>query len=254
MPELAVDTRVNVWCLPLLWRLEGSASASGSREGDDEGLERLLAMLSPEEKAVAAGFDSPDRRRSYVVAHALLRSILAKVAGVAPNELVFRYGQRGKPELAGPIKGLQFNMSHSRDVMLVAVAHGRRVGVDIEHIDEPGDVRRIAARFLSPRDRDAIEQLPAERQRDAFLRCWTRKEAYMKARGDGISRPLDDFEVADAPDATRQPRLLKVAGEPNEAERWELADVPAPRGFMAAIAVEGHGFEVVQHTNWTGDV
>ncbi len=257
MPELAVDTRVNVWCLPLLWRLEGSASASGSREGEDAALERMTAMLSPEEKAVAAGIDSLDRRRSYVAAHALLRSILGKVAGVAPNELVFRYGQRGKPELAGPgpvQQNLQFNMSHSRDVMLVAVTHGRRVGVDIEHIDEPGDVRRIAARFLSPRDRDAIEQLPAERQRDAFLRCWTRKEAYMKARGDGISRPLDDFEVGDAPDAYRQPRLLQVSGDPNEVERWGLADVPAPRGFMAAIAVEGRGFEVVQHSDWTGDV
>jgi len=214
----------------------------------------MTAMLSPEERAVAAGFDSPDRRRSYVVAHALLRSILGRVAGVAPNELVFRYGQRGKPELAGSVQNLQFNMSHSRDVMLVAVAHGRRVGVDIEHIDEPGDVRRIAARFLSPRDRDAIERLPADRQRDAFLRCWTRKEAYMKARGDGISRPLDDFEVGDPADAGRQPRLFKASGDPNEAERWELADVPAPRGFMAAIAVEGHGFEVVQHSEWTGDV
>jgi 4'-phosphopantetheinyl transferase len=256
VPELAVDTRVNVWCLPLLWRLEGSASASGAvaREGDDAALARMTAMLSPEERAVAAGFDSSDRRRSYVVAHALLRSILGRIAGVAPNELVIRYGQRGKPELAGPVQNLQFNMSHSRDVMLVAVAHGRRVGVDIEHIDEPGDVRRIAARFLSPRDRDAIERLPADRQRDAFLRCWTRKEAYMKARGDGISRPLDDFEVAEAPDASRQPRLLKVSSDPNEAERWELADVPAPRGFMAAIAVEGHGFEVVQHSAWTGDV
>ena len=256
MPELAVNTRVNVWCLPLLWRLEGSASASGpvAREGDDAALARMTAMLSPEERAVAAGFDSADRRRSYVVAHALLRSILGRIAGVAPNELVFRYGQRGKPELAGPVQNLQFNMSHSRDVMLIAVAHGRRVGVDIEHIDEPGDVRRIAARFLSPRDRDAIERLPADRQRDAFLRCWTRKEAYMKARGDGISRPLDDFEVAEAPDASRQPRLLKVSSDPNEAERWELADVPAPRGFMAAIAVEGHGFEVVQHSAWTGDV
>jgi len=258
VPELAVDTRVNVWCLPLLWRLEGAGSASPSgavaREGDDAALARMTAMLSPEERAVAAGFDSPDRRRSYVVAHALLRSILGRIAGVAPNELVFRYGQRGKPELTGPGQNLQFNMSHSRDVMLVAVAHGRRVGVDIEHTDEPGDVRRIAARFLSPRERDAIERLPADRQRDAFLRCWTRKEAYMKARGDGISRPLDDFEVGDPADAGRQPRLFKASVDPNEVERWELADVSAPRGFMAAIAVEGYGFEVVQHREWTGDV
>lgn len=258
MTELAVDTRVNVWCLPLLWRLEGGDSASGAHGTEhtqDEALEHMTALLSAEEKAVAAGFDSADRRRSYVAAHALLRSILGKVAGMAPNELVFRYGRRGKPELAGPVQlNLQFNMSHSRDVMLVAVAHGRRVGVDIEHIDEPGDVRRIAARFLSPHDRDAIEQVPAERRRSAFLRCWTRKEAYMKARGDGISRPLDDFEVDDRADAAWRPRLLTVTGDPNEAERWELADVPAPRGFMAAIAVEGHGFEVVQHSDWTGAV
>jgi 4'-phosphopantetheinyl transferase len=206
-------------------------------------------MLSAEERAVAAAFDSAERRRSYITAHALLRSILGNITGVAPNEIVFRYGRRGKPEIASPVQDLQFNMSHSRDIVLVAVAHGRRVGVDIEHIDEPGDVRRIAARFLSPRDRDAIEQLPADRQRDAFLRCWTRKEAYMKARGDGISRPLDDFDVTPMPDASRS-RLRSSAADPNEGEAWELADVPAPRGFMAAIAVEGHGFQVVQHDDW----
>jgi len=206
--------------------------------------------LSPEERAIASGFDSVERRRSYIVAHALLRAILSRTTGVAPNEIVFRYGRRGKPEIANPAQDVQFNMSHSRDVVLVAVTHGRRVGVDIEHIDEPGDVRRIAARFLSPRDRDAIEQLPADRQRDAFLRCWTRKEAYMKARGDGISRPLDDFDVTPAAESPRA-RLRSTAADPNETEAWELADVPAPRGFMAAIAVEGHDFEVVQHTNWS---
>ncbi|MGQ0640540.1 MAG: 4'-phosphopantetheinyl transferase family protein [Gemmatimonadaceae bacterium] len=252
MNQLAVDTRVNVWCLPLLQRLEGGRSLPFATPGEsvESALGRLAAMLSPEERAIAAGFDSVDRRRSYVVAHALLRAILGRITGVAPNEIVFRYGQRGKPEIASPEQDVQFNMSHSRDVVLVAVTHGRRVGVDIEHIDEPGDVRRITARFLSPRDRDAIEQLPADRRRDAFLRCWTRKEAYMKARGDGISRPLDDFDVTPAPDAARA-RLSKAASDPNDTEAWELADVSAPRGFMAAIAVEGHGFEVVQHDDWS---
>ena len=256
MAEAAVETRVNVWCLPLIRQLEGGrAGKPAVGAPDDAALARMAALLSPEERAIAAAFDSPDRRRSYIAAHALLRSILGRMIGVAPNELVFRYGHRGKPELAGPAPhNVQFNMSHSRDVVLVAVAHGRRVGVDIEHIDEPGDVRRIAARFLSPRDRDAIEQLPLERQREGFLRCWTRKEAYMKARGDGISRPLDDFDVAlSAESARATPRLSNVVGDPSEADRWELADVSAPRGFMAAIAVEGHGFEVVQHVDWTAD-
>lgn len=251
-----MDTRVNVWCLPLL-RQGGGARTVTSTIGapDDAAIERMAAMLSPEERAIATTFDSPDRRRSYIAAHAMLRSILGRMIGVAPNEVVFRYGYRGKPELAGPAThNVQFNMSHSRDVVLVAVAHGRRVGVDIEHIDEPGDVRRIAARFLSPRDRDAIEQLPLERRREGFLRCWTRKEAYMKARGDGISRPLDDFDVALSGDCTSvTPRLTATSGDTKEADRWELADVSAPRGFMAAIAVEGHGFEVVQHVDWSDD-
>jgi 4'-phosphopantetheinyl transferase len=254
--ELAHDARVNVWCVPLLHRYapDRSEARAGTLplgvpgEAPETTLQRMMAMLSAEERAVAAGFESLERRRAYVAAHAVLRVILAGIAGVAPNELVFRYGRRGKPELASPVEDLQFNMSHSRDMVLVAVARGRRVGVDIEHIDEPGDVRRIAARFLSPRDRDAIEQLPADRQRDAFLRCWTRKEAYMKARGDGISRPLDDFEVTAGADASRA--NLRSAANPNETDAWELADVAAPRGFMAAIAVEGHGFEVVQHHEW----
>jgi 4'-phosphopantetheinyl transferase len=208
----------------------------------------MRGLLSTEERAVADSLDSADRRRAYIAAHALLRVILSNYAGVAPNELIFRYGRRGKPELASPAQDIQFNMSHSRDMVLVAVARGRRVGVDIEHVDEPGDVRRIAARFLSPRDRDAIEQLPAARQRDAFLRCWTRKEAYMKARGDGISRPLDDFDVVEDDDAARvRPRM---AANPNEGDAWALADVATPRGFMAAIAVEGRDFEFVQHDVW----
>ena len=240
---------------PAYRQLEGGrAGKSAAGTPDDAALERMAALLSSEERAIAAAFDAPDRRRSYIAAHALLRSILGRMVGAAPNELVFRYGHRGKPELAGPgTNNVQFNMSHSRDVVLVAVAHGRRVGVDIEHIDEPGDVRRIAARFLSPRDRDAIEQLPLDRQREGFLRCWTRKEAYMKARGDGISRPLDDFDVALSAESTRAtPRLSNAAGDPNEADRWELADVSAPRGFMAAIAVEGPA-QVVQHVDWTDD-
>ncbi|MEW5915615.1 MAG: 4'-phosphopantetheinyl transferase superfamily protein [Gemmatimonadota bacterium] len=249
------DARVSVWCVPVLRRFSPDDAPAASavpfaRPGEtaEAALDRMRCLLSAEERAVAEGFESADRRRAYIAAHALLRVVLGHYAGVAPNELVFRYGRRGKPELASPERDLQFNMSHSRDMVLVAVARGRRVGVDIEHIDEPGDVRRIAARFLSPRDRDAIDQLPADRQRDAFLRCWTRKEAYMKARGDGISRPLDDFDVTVSDDAARA--RLRTAGNPNESDAWELADVAAPRGFMAAIAVEGHGCEVVQHDDW----
>jgi 4'-phosphopantetheinyl transferase len=207
----------------------------------------MREMLSTQERALADSF-APERRRAYIAAHALLRVILGRYAGVAPNDIVFRYGRRGKPELASPEQDLQFNMSHSRDMVLVAVARGRRVGADIEHIDEPGDISRITARFLSPRDRVAIEQLPADRQREAFLRCWTRKEAYMKARGDGISRPLDDFDITTGEDSSKA--RLQTSGSPNEKDAWELADVVAPRGFMAAIAVEGHGLEVVQHDDW----
>ena len=254
MPETSVASRVNVWCLPLLRRMDRGATETepaASSDSAEAALARMAATLSPEEHAIAASFSAGERRNSYIAAHALLRSILSRITGVAPNQLVFRYGARGKPELASPLDDWQFNMSHSRDMVLVAVAHGRRVGVDIEHLDEPGDVRRIAARFLSPRDRDAIEQLPAERQRYAFLRCWTRKEAYLKARGDGVSRPLDDFEVTLAADAA--PAQFKVTGNENEGDRWQLADVPAPRGFLAAVAVEGQAFEVVQHSAWTVD-
>lgn len=252
---LQSDARVNVWCIPVVSRYAAVDARRGASvpfglpgETAQAALQRMFAMLSPEERAVADGFDSADRRRAYIVAHALLRVILGSYAGVAPNELVFRFGRRGKPELASPPQNLQFNMSHSRDMVLVAVARGRRVGADIEHVDEPGDISRITARFLSPRDRVAIEQLPADRQREAFLRCWTRKEAYMKARGDGISRPLDDFDITTSEESSRA--RLRASGNPNESDAWELADVAAPRGFMAAIAVEGHGFEVVQHDDW----
>ncbi|MGQ0537409.1 MAG: 4'-phosphopantetheinyl transferase family protein [Gemmatimonadaceae bacterium] len=222
--DIPYSNRVDVWCLP----------------------------VSPAEPEPGKHAAVPGAARGE--AHARLRWILGRATGLAPNELEFRYGRMGKPELAGNTE-IQFNLSHSRNMVLVAVARGRRVGVDIEHIDEPGDVRRIAARFLSPRERIAIDLLRADQQRAAFLRCWTRKEAYMKARGDGISRPLDDFDVPVGDYHTAHG--LRVAGGPNEDAEWQLADLEAPAGFMAAIAVEGEGdwedVQVVYHRTWEDD-
>ncbi len=151
--------------------------------------------------------------------------------------LRFSYGRFQKPALMptreAPTPELQFNVSHAGGLVLIAVTRGCEVGVDIENVRELKDIDLIARRFFSVRENAALQQLPATHRPEAFFRCWTRKEAFIKASGEGLSRPLDSFDVAlDGPAA-----LLRVDGD--DASRWTLHDVyPAP-GYTGAVAVLG---------------
>lgn len=207
-------------------------------------IETLEAALSPDERARAARFARTIDRERYVAARGILREILGRYLERPGTEVRFRYASHGKPELEpGPDdRPLQFNLSHAAGLGLVAVAHGRRVGVDIEHVDPTLIDERIPERFFSPREVAALRALPSALQGEAFFACWTRKEAYVKARGEGLSIPLDRFDVALAPG--KPAALLRTEDDPAEAGRWTLhALAPAP-GYVGALAIEGRGARV----------
>jgi 4'-phosphopantetheinyl transferase len=137
---------------------------------------------------------------------------------------------------------LQFNLSHSHGTGLVAVAWGRTVGVDLERIRAMSDLDQIVFRFFAPGERSEFATLADDLKPAAFFRCWTRKEAYMKATGEGFSLPLERFEVSLLPGEPA--RLVTVSGRPGETDRWVVNDIEAGPGLAAAVVIEGgaHGF------------
>ena len=159
-------------------------------------------------------------------------------SGRTPAELQFERGGSGKPRLIAETDGnrLQFNVSHSGDLILIAVTIARAVGIDVEQI-RPGTVAEQVARSFSSRERDALAGLRPPLLQDAFFACWTRKEAYIKARGDGLSLPLDSFDVAVLPGDRAQ--LIATRPDATEAKRWTLRDLDVGPGYKAALAVEG---------------
>lgn len=217
--RLAVATDgVDVWRVPL--------------DAPPDRIEELTQGLSEDERARALRFYQSKDRRRFIFARAALRQILATTLQVAPDALRFGYGPQGKPRLVDG--ALCFNLSHSDELALVAVARGREVGVDVERMRAARDAARLARRFFARNESDALMALPPAQRLAAFYRCWTRKEAYLKARGDGLSLPLDAFEVSLDPDAP-----AKLLAAPDGAGTWALCDVPAGPEYAAALAVEG---------------
>jgi 4'-phosphopantetheinyl transferase len=202
-------------------------------------LARLRDSLSAEERGRADRFAFPRDGARYTAAHGLVRHLLAGYLGVPAGEVAFGYGRRGKPHL-GPGAGqrLRFNLSHAGGLALCAATLDREVGVDLERVRGDRDHAGIAGRFFTPGERQALQALPAAHHRQAFYDCWTRKEAYVKARGDGLAMRPDSFEVSLAPDAPAT--LLWSAAGVSEPRRWRLLGFAPCPGFAAALAVEGH--------------
>lgn len=196
-------------------------------------LHRLIALLSAGEYARAAQLRFPRLRERFVVGRGRLREILGLRTGLDPRSLRFAYGPNGKPEVAESC--VRFNLSHCEDFALLAVTCGRAVGVDVERLRPVADRELVAERFFSSLEVQALSRVPAAQRDVAFLRCWTRKEAYLKALGGGLSLDLAAFAVS----LGRDGASLVWAENADELDRWSLVDVSdrCP-GHVAAIVLE----------------
>lgn len=193
-------------------------------------------MLSPEERARAARFHSPEHGARFVVAHARLRQLLAPLLDIAPSRIQFSAGEHGKPLLAGTAarSELHFNLSHSGAYGLIGWAHGREIGVDVEVWRPTSDEAALVRRYFSPSEIAAYEALPPALRTEGFFNCWTRKEAYIKAVGRGLGLPLDSFDVSI--DSGAAACLLRPSGLCDDARQWSLAAPQlAPRVSMAVV-------------------
>jgi len=214
------------------------------RSGLDQTPSRIQSLrqnLTTDEQARAERFHFAKDRGHFIVARGVLRAIIGRYLNRAPEHLPFCYGSHGKPALAGEgdQDSIRFNVSHSHGMALYAVARGREVGVDIERIRDDLAVAEIAERFFSPSEITTLMELPTDLRHHAFFRCWTRKEAYIKARGEGLSMPLDQFDVSLAPGEPAA--ILGSRPDPSEALRWHLRELTPAPGYAAALAVEGSG-------------
>jgi len=195
------------------------------------------STLSADEAQRALRFRFEEDRQRFIIAHACLREVLSRYLGCEPKQINFSTNENGKPELS-PHNNLDFNLSHSGGYVLIAVACERKVGVDVEHF-RPGnlDHDKIARRYFSQSEVSELTALPPRLQMEGFYNCWTRKEAYIKALGVGLSLPLDSFDVSLTPD---EPAVLREARpDPNEASRWTLISLDIQPDYACAVAVEG---------------
>ena len=216
-PDAAADT-VQVWLVPD----QRSAPV----------LDGLLAVLDAEERRRAEAYRSADDRRRFVVAHGAARQIVARRLGAPAEEIRWSHGPHGKPELAGRWTGVQVNLSHSGDVSMVAVTASRPVGVDVQRVLARVDATAMAHRYFPPEEARLVRAAPdAEGRADRFARLWARKEALVKAHGTRLTQGL------------RIP--VHNTGTP---AGYRVADVPAPRGYRAAVALAGtSGYRVAWH-------
>jgi 4'-phosphopantetheinyl transferase len=179
----------------------------------------------------------PRKRDRFLACRGLLREILGNYLGLQPERLHFAVGANGKPFLAANSANnsrLHFNLSHSGTLFLLAIAADREVGIDIERLRDDTPFHDIARLAFSPREQDKLFAIPHHLQRSAFYRCWTRKEAYMKACGMGFALPSNSFTVSLLP-STPANFIL-----PDETPGWHIVDIAVPEDYSAALAVQGH--------------
>ena len=222
-----------------LWRVDLEAIRSNEF--------RWQELLSSDEITRAAQFHFADDRQRFVASRAWLRTILAALLVAEPSELNFSYSKNQKPFLGSAYaeSGISFNVSHSGGIGLYAFARRREIGVDVEQIRRDFDVESIADRFFSASERENLSALPESEKVDAFFRCWTRKEAYIKAIGEGLSLPLSQFDVS--LEALETNALLATRPDSSEAEQWSIREVSGGAGYSAALCVRGRDWRL---THW----
>jgi 4'-phosphopantetheinyl transferase len=224
--RLASD-EVHSWCASLDVPPETSA--------------RLYATLTPDERNRSARFQFEHDQQRFIVARGVLRDLLGRYLQTQPSQINFVYNAFGKPDLSPEFANrLKFNLSHSAGFALIAIATASNVGVDLEYIRAQSDYADIARRFFSAAEVDYLIALPSHLYAETFFSCWTKKEAYLKACGEGLAIPLNSFSVPLTTDPAHTPVDLYVASKDIvPAKRWSLYTLrPAP-GYAGALAIEG---------------
>jgi len=221
-----------------LWRLHLTTAV--------DNMDHWSSLLAEDERARAARFHHDKDRHCFTATRGALRRILGAYLKADPKLLIFAYSEKEKPALAGleAASGIEFNVSHSGGLSLLAFARGRRVGVDVEQTNRAMDTAAIAARFFSHAEQEQLAALPEGQHVDAFFFCWTRKEAYIKATGKGLSLPLRQFDVSMSPG--EQDALLATRPDPLERTRWSMRDIAVPAGYAAALCVSGTDWRLVE--------
>ncbi|MFH1726104.1 MAG: 4'-phosphopantetheinyl transferase superfamily protein [Elusimicrobiota bacterium] len=225
---------VHVWRAPL--------------DVDDGTVARLRETLAPDERSRASRLRREVGAKRFLVARAVLRAILARYAGSSPESLAFRYTRNGKPELAshGRRAPIAFSVAHSGDRALFAVTAGPAIGVDIERVRRKLDFEEIVRRHFSTAEIKTLRGLPDDRRREAFFVYWTRKEAVLKATGEGLTYPLDRVEVPWLPG--KPPASIRSGIHPPGAPRWTIVDLRPYAGFVGALAFPGRRMELRRYS------
>ena len=223
--EFLGKAEVHLWVVPLVISAEKSSY--------------FKSILSLDEQERAGRFRKIGDAQRYIAARGLLRRLLGSYVARAPDRLQFTYDAFGKPSLAGQTSEavINFSVSHSEDQALFGFARARKIGVDLEYIRADIDVLGLAKRYFSPDEFRRLRRLPASEQCEAFYCLWTRKEAYLKACGEGLSFGLERVEVSSSP---AEPAMIrKVAGASNASEHWTLKHLSPAPNYLGAAAVEG---------------
>jgi 4'-phosphopantetheinyl transferase len=226
------ESAVHIWTIDLAWQ--------------EDRMHELHKLLSADENERVERFVFDRDKRRFIAARGAMRKILSEYLSIPPQEVVFAYSRNGEPELASDWREteIKFNLSHSSELAILAVARGLCVGVDLELINQGLAIDEIASRFFSPTEVNTLRAIPSERRQEAFFSCWTRKEAYIKALGAGLSLPLDSFDVAFGPGVPAA--LLRAGVAAEELPRWSIYDLAVAPMYAAALVVEGKKHKLQQ--------
>lgn len=212
-------------------------------------LEYYQEIISNEEKERAARFYFPKDAHQFMVGRAVLRILLGRYLDVSPASLSFTFSEFGKPSVANAID-LHFNISHSGGLAVMGFTRAASIGVDLEKVKPNLEIKPIASRFFAEREQEVLFSLPDHLQLSAFYQCWTSKEAFIKAHGQGLSLPLDEFEVEVHP--AKEAALKSVHWEPELATHWHIRGFQPADGFRGAVVraggIDGVGFYRVDDT------
>jgi 4'-phosphopantetheinyl transferase len=223
-----------------IWRISLTASSSLSTGFLPDSVQGAESSLSADESQRASRFHFDTDRHRFITSHIALRDVLSIYLHCEPRQIDYLVGDYGKPSVMSDLN-IDFNLSHSGNFALIAISRDHKVGVDVEHFRPELEIEKIARRFFSDIENAELMSLHPELRVSGFFNCWTRKEAYIKAHGLGLSLPLDSFDVSLTP---HEPALLR-ATRPDEttASRWTLLSLDVHPEYAGAVAVDGRDLE-----------